>query len=132
MNIIRRNARVLVLLLMAALTGATGPGREPDSGGCIAAEETTMNSGDYTEAVNGLTTEINKKGESRYEVNVRGMQIAPVLVQITGERGDILFEDYVVRPRNFSRIYDLGNLKDKKAEIRIHSDENLLASLKIE
>lgn len=132
MNIIRRTARVLVLLLMAAVTGVAGAGRAPVSSGDIAAEETTMNSVDITEAVNGLTTEINKKDESRYEVNVRGMQIAPVLVQITGERGDILFEDYVVRPRNFSRVYDLGNLKNKKAEIRIQSDEHLLASLKIE
>ena len=79
----------------------------------------------------GVVAEINHREGAKYEVTAKGLHLNPILVSIADERGSIVFEEYVFRPGGFRRTYDLASLKNRNAEIRVHTDDRLLAAMRV-
>jgi hypothetical protein len=72
-----------------------------------------------------LDVDLDLVSDSRYKVIVKGVD-NPINLSITNDEGDVVYSDIINANKDFSRVYDLSNIKSEKFTFTVRKKDKIL------
>ena len=73
-----------------------------------------------------LAMDVDKLGDSKYQLSVSGVDHNPVTISVTDDNGKVVYHNIIDANSDFNQVFDLSNFKSDAFTITVEKDDQVI------